>query len=837
MQGKSLIPYHYFRRVVVFFILLLDVFSVFGQDSTRRTLPKDTVFPRIDSLKAAIVTTVIRPRLKGDTTEYNTVSIRLRPNANVQELLGRLPGLQIGADGTITYNGEKIQHLLVDGEDIFGSDPTMVTSNFDASKIARVQILDRKSDKAIFTGIDDGTRTKTLNLVIKESAKDGYFGKVEAGGNTDGYYSADGALAAFRKKEQFTTVGVAANTGVLGFSSNVGGSSSSVGFGGSISDALGASAGMGIPEFAGTAIHYANSWNGPQDHASGNYQYSHFLTYPLTTTQTLQAEPGYTYAQDLQSASTNQQDRHWAYGTYDWVPGKVGTFRFDFRGSSAAAQNQFSSGGSTWINDTLVNSSQLTIRDRVIRQDIRGDASWRTTIRKSDRVVSITFGMNKIDNSTNGYLYSLDKFPQLNENIQSQDTVDQRKQIANHPESIGGSLNYTEPLWAGSVLAISSAVTVVTDHPQQTTYTRGDGKYQEIVDSLSSYFQTQTINQRGILNLQGRTGYLSYTIGSDWIAFNYRQKDLLADSALHQHYVNWTPRFSLNYTRNPSTNLRFIYASSTQQPAITQLQPVKNNNDPIHITLGNPDLRPAFTQNFYLDFSRLQAWNLFLRLDLNLINNDISTKTITDSLGRQISQPVNVDGDRSGGVYFNVSRKAFGFDASFHSEGRYSRTANYVNANISMNTTYTGGGGLSLNKSVPDKCLLQLNTTFTYFDQSSSINTTSPVRYWSQNHSAVLTIFFLQHYEFNNNAVYIWQQKTSSFAANTSVLLWNCYISRNFLQDKLVLRAQWNNIFNQHAGITRSNVNNINTQTSTNILGRYWMLSAIYHFDRKFKQK
>src|SRR6185437_15171618 len=129
----------------------------------------------------------------------------------------RLPGLQIAADGTITYNGQKIQRLLVDGEDIFGSDPTMVTRSFDASKISRVQILDRKSDQAIFTGIDDGSRTKTLNLVMKESAKDGYFGRAEAGGNTREYFNLNGALAAFHDKEQFTALGLSSNTGVLGF--------------------------------------------------------------------------------------------------------------------------------------------------------------------------------------------------------------------------------------------------------------------------------------------------------------------------------------------------------------------------------------------------------------------------------------------------------------------------------------------------------------------------------------------------------------------------------------------------------------------------------------------
>src|SRR6185437_1226188 len=155
----------------------------------------------------------------------------------------RLPGLQISPDGTITYNGDKIEHLLVDGEDIFGSDPTTVTRNFDASKIARVEILDRKSDQAIFTGIDDGTRTRTLNLVLKPTAKDGYFGKVDAGGNTDGFYNVDGVVGSFENKEKFTVLGLASNTGILGFTNNEGNSPASVNFSNVNADPLYASAG------------------------------------------------------------------------------------------------------------------------------------------------------------------------------------------------------------------------------------------------------------------------------------------------------------------------------------------------------------------------------------------------------------------------------------------------------------------------------------------------------------------------------------------------------------------------------------------------------------------
>src|SRR5581483_4140194 len=173
----------------------------------------------------------------------------------------------------------------------------LVTRSFDASKIAKVQILDRKSDQALFTGIDDGTRTKTLNLVLKESAKDGYFGKAELGGNAQGYYNGNGALAAFRNKEQFTALGLASNAGITGFSSNASSGAPRVAFVSDNSDPMGASAGTGIPRFAAAALHYANTWNGSQDHLMTNYQYSHYFTQPQTTTLSLQTQANSLYEQ------------------------------------------------------------------------------------------------------------------------------------------------------------------------------------------------------------------------------------------------------------------------------------------------------------------------------------------------------------------------------------------------------------------------------------------------------------------------------------------------------------------------------------------------------------
>lgn len=806
-----------------------------GQTRTLSKSLKDTGIVKVDSLKAAIVTATMRPRTHGDTVEFNTEHIVLQTNAVVEELLKRLPGLHIDPDGTITYNGEKIEHLLVDGEDIFESYPTLVTRNFDASKIARVQILDRKNDQAIFTGIDDGSRTKTLNLVLKESAKDGYFGKIDAGGSIKNYYNISSALAGFKDKEQFTALGIVSSVGTLNYSNSQGGGQASF-LNGNL-DPLGATAGTGIPRFDALALHYANTWDRPKDHLLANYQYSHYFTQPITSTQSFQVQSDSIYQQNQRNQSTNQQDQHWFYGTYEWVVGTRSAFRFIFHGNSSEGENEFKGAANSNFNDTIVNSSLRTIHDNLNRQSLGGIMMWRITIgKKPDRIFSVETNAVKTGNTTNGYLYSVNRFFQPSGLLESSDTVDQRKKFVSGSIVTECTINLAEPVWHGAVLGLSYKVSRSNDDPLQATYNDSNGKYDNLVDSLTSHFKTVETIQHGIISLQGKEGCLNYTIGSDLLGYDYHQQDVIAESILHFHNFNFAPRIFLNYNPNPTTSFEFRYFAYTQQPSGSQLEPAKNNDDPLHLTVGNPVLRPSFNQDLKFNFHRFKDWLINMSFDFAIKENDITQKTTTDSLGRQISEAVNVNGGGVGSFNFSILRKISRIDAGVHLLGTYARTKNYINSDLSQNDAYVGGIDLSLSKFVSNEYIFQVRTKFLYTDLISSVNTSAAQRYWSEDQQGSVTLYFFPNFEINTNADYTWQEKSSTFGSNVSVLMWNAYVSRNLLDNsRLVIKFQLNNILNQQAGISRSNTGNVYTESSTNILGRYWMLSAIYHFDKKFR--
>ena len=774
--------------------------------------------------------------MKGDTMEYNTENIKMRPNAVVEELLGRLPGLQIDANGNITFNGEKIERLLVDGEDIFGSDPTIITKNFNADLIAKVQLLERKSDQAIFTGIDDGKRMKTLNLVLKESGKSGYFGKAEAGVGPGGIYSANALLGSFRKREQFTVLGMAANTGILGFNDNEGGSGAGINFFNGNEDALGASAGKGVPKYVAGGLHYANTWEGSDDHVLGNYQYSHLFTQPVTTTITTQTLPDSLYVQQQQSSSVNRQDQHRGYAIFDYAPGSLSALKFTVLVSNTAGQNQFGSTGSSTFNNVFVNSSDRIIQSVVGRQNTGGSVAWRLrSPRQSRRTLSLTLGLFRQNNTTNGYLYSLNRYYQPNGSLESIDTTDQRKQLANLTHTTSGTLNVTEPLWKNAQMGLSYGFFVNNNNSLQATYNKGDGKYTDYVDSLSSHFEERSVIQQLSLTLQGTGVRFHYTAGGSILRYGYHQQYLLSDSVLRLHYINFSPQVIAYYTPDQFSELSFRYVGSTQQPTVTQLLPVPNNNDPLHIFLGNPGLRPSLTQNFNIGWKRLKPVALNLSLSYGITSNSISTRTYTDTLGRQVSQPVNTNGGQNAEINFSLNKRlsSLGIDAGILTMLSYARSYNYTSAQLGRNDNITAGGGLILARYVPDRYSIRLSAGFSHFDASSSVNTSTPTRYWLQNHSAELRVFLFRGLEAGGNGVYTWQERTSSFSANTSVLLLNFYISQNFLTNRLTVRAALNNAMDTNNGISRTNVLNVNTETTANIRGRYLLTSVIWHFNHK----
>ena len=269
-------------------------------------------------------------RMKKDTTEFIADSFKLTPNATVEDLLRRLPGFQVDKDGKITAQGETVPKVLVDGEEFFGNDPTVAIQNIRADNVEKVQLYDKKSDQATFSGIDDGERTKTVNLKLKENKKNGYFGKASIGGGLKDKFQNEGMINAFKGKRKIAAFGTMANTGKTGLNwqdqNNYGSQAEMIemddgmGFYMSSNDDFGGGGsfyGEGLPTGWSAGVHYSNKYNEAKNSLNGSYRFNKINSQGggITTSQFIL--PDTLYYRNERGFNQQQRLRNLVTGSYE----------------------------------------------------------------------------------------------------------------------------------------------------------------------------------------------------------------------------------------------------------------------------------------------------------------------------------------------------------------------------------------------------------------------------------------------------------------------------------------------------------------------------------------
>jgi hypothetical protein len=485
-------------------------------DGEEKDLGNLEVPPRSDLLTAVVVTPkTANPHMKGDTLEYNTGNMRLQPNASVEELLKRLPGVQVDRNGVITINGQKIDRLLVDGKDFFTGDPTLVTRNFNADMIAKVQVLNKKSKKAEFTGIDDGQKTRTINLSLKNDSKRGYFTNGQAGHDPDDHYRINGLLGGFKDKRQFAVIAMSSNEGSNGAEDASGQSQAGILFRVAAVDPLGASAGIGIPNILMGGTHYANQWLENDMRLSGNYQYGRLRTAPTTSSIVIQTLPDTIYTQSQTAHSQNTQEQHNFSSEFQISSDSLNTFQLIFKGNQLRGNNIFNSMGSSMFNDSQINSSQRHILSESRNETFDASLMWNKKSHVNpQRFFSFAGGINGQNNTTNGLLYSLNRYYRQDGNIDHADSVDQRKIINTHDISLHADVGYGAPLWKNASYTLGYGISLNKSQSIFNTWEKNHDTYDIYIDSLSDHYRNSIFMQSFTIGVLGGVKKWNYAVNS-----------------------------------------------------------------------------------------------------------------------------------------------------------------------------------------------------------------------------------------------------------------------------------------------------------------------------------
>jgi hypothetical protein len=772
-----------------------------------------------------------RPQLLGDTLVFNTAGLHLERYDKIKDLFARLQGVQVDADGNVTVNGQAVDRLLINGVET-KLDSKLIIEYLNGSAVARVEFLEDKDQRAKFSGVDNGNRVKTLNLVLKKTNTPIYSGVVQAAANDQKYYDAGGFMTSIKDRKQMA--------GTLKIS-NIGYNPAFKGFSVATprgSDPLGGSAGVGIPKMVGGAIQYANILPSLKptlvpSSITGMYQYGHSLTEPVTHTLSEKILSGAIYRQQQASNSTNSYSEHAAqaeFESYHWL--------VSFTGTKRKGHNEYTSTTFGAFNDTLVNNSKRDIQSDVMGNAAKGNIAWRDYGRKRQgRAFSLMASFNINDNAAHGFLSAQNEFYQRSGAFLSADTLDQRKSIITKNNDLSVTAIFKDSLGKKAQWGLTYMFTSGHDRAVQYTYDVGNGSYEDRIDSLSNDYRNARTSHRTALTLTGKQGPVTLNLVAAFESNTHVRTDGFTSNILRYQYNQFLPQMKADWRINRTKILSFVYRGIGTQPSIQQLQPVKNNTDPLNQTLGNPDLRPAYNHGFEVYYQSRKAVQFQASTGVDMRTNDIGMRTLINDQGVQSSQPVNIRGATSAKFGFSVSQKIKSSDMNvqFNNQNAYTRSYTYINNELSANDIYNVGGVLNLNKTKQGKYSALLNLGVNYSQSRSSLRPDASVRYVTYNGRVNASYFPTKSLEISSDVQFSAQQKARGFDANTTRAIWNAHIKKGILKKKFSLCWSVFNILDQNNGVIRATSLNETTERITNTLGRYYMVTLAMQLDQQIK--
>jgi hypothetical protein len=856
------------------YILLLTYpdFADYIEEFTLDSIKKEHNFGTINmTLKSRLLADVIIKgekaaiKIKGDTTEYNASSYKLQPNAKVEDLLKQLEGITVDKDGKITAQGQTVNKVLVDGEEFFGDDPTLVTKNIRQDMVDKVQVYDKKSDQATFTGIDDGEKTKTINIKLKEDKKNGYFGKVDAGAGTDDYYQAQVLFNKFKAKQKFSAYGTIGNTGKTGLgwedNSKYGGSSSNMEFtddggimifggGGDDLDSFdGRYSGEGKPVARTGGLHYDTKWNDDKESLNTNYKIGYLGvkgTKNIQTQNNLPETEGSLTTGIINSNSDQMFDnsmfRQKLDAIYQIKLDSTSNLKITIDGTIKNNKTQTGYLATSRREDsTMINRQERSLTNDGDQQMFNATAFYTKKLKKPGRTISVNLKQSLNENKSKGNLLSETDFYDDNGNPTTKEYVDQYKINDLSSSVFNSNFTYSEPLSKTFSVILNYGLNVNNSSADRKSFSPIAGQYTQFVDSVSSNYSLNQLSNQGGAVFNYKKGKSILNFGTKVSGVNFKQVDEYTGYKYKRNFTNWNPQASYQYKFSQQASIRLNYFGNTSQPSIDQIQPVRINNDPLNITLGNPDLEPSFRNTIsasYNSYKVLSGQSIYLSGSYSFTNNAIVNNTVTNrGTGKSIFQYQNLGSETPSNynayVYLGRKIKKGDFNIGLNANINGSKSFSYINnaLNTTKSGTYSSQLNISKYKQKKYEVYLSAGPSYTTGESSLQSQVNNNGRGFLGNGS--LNIYLPGKVQISSELSYEFRGKTQSFNENFNRTLLNASLSKAFFkQENVKLVLSGNDLLDQNKGFSRSAYGSQITQTTYTTIRRYFLLSFVWDFNK-----
>ncbi|MFD2285445.1 outer membrane beta-barrel protein [Pedobacter petrophilus] len=853
------------------FILLVsypkyaDFVDHFTLDSTK----KDIDFGKINltGMAKILADVIIKGeraaiKIKGDTTEFNASSYSIQPNDKVEDLLKKLPGIQVDKDGKITAQGKTVPKVLVDGEEFFGDDPTLVTKNLRADMVDKVQLYEKSSDQAAFTGVDDGQKTQTINIKLKEDKKSGYFGKVDAGYGTDNFYQGQALFNRFKAKQKFSVYGTAGNNGTTGLSwqdnnkLNTGGDNMQMGEDGSMWFSYGSGDdlengnyyGEGIPRALTGGAHYDNKWNNDKETINTNYKLGSLGIKTNKNTISQNNLPDGIINTNTDENSDRNVFRQKIDATYTIKLDTTSNLKVSVDGLLKNSDNtsDLKSIGLRGDNSKL-NSNIQSNRNNGKEQNFNISAFYTKKLKKLGRNYSVNISQRFNVINSEGFLYSDVNYFDESSAFLRQELTDQFKKNNTQNATLSTNITYNEPITKSMALVLNYGFGINDSRSDRKSFNQSSpGNYDVLDPEFSNDFKaTQYINQGGaVFNYKKLKTTISF--GSKLSAVKFDQLEQLSNQRYHRSFINWLPQASYLYKFSAQKSLRISYNGNTNQPSVDQLQPVRVNDNPLYQPLGNPDLAPAFNSRFnvnYNSYKVLSQQSVYINGSFGFVNKAIVSSTETDASGKTIARSVNLS-DKTPinyNLYSGIRRKIkFLFDANvglgLNAGGNtnYSYVKSQLSEAVELNQIVTTrfNPSIDINR-YNDKSEFYINFGPSYNAQVASLQKDRANKGWGMQGYGGIGINLPKKIKIRADGEYTYTPKSPAFDTSFEQIIINAAVTKAFFKgEDLKFTIRGNDLFNQNRGFNRSSYSNMITQTSYNNINRYFMFSLVWDFNK-----
>ena len=848
----------------------------------------------VEVLDAARVTDVGNPIvIRKDTIEYTASSFKTSDNDMLEELLKKLPGVEVEADGSITANGETITKITIDGKTFFLDDPQLASKNIPAKLIEKVKVVEKKSDQAIFTGIDDGEHETVIDLSMRPGMMKGWFGNVMGGGGhdvpgagsdmNDWRYQGAAMAGRFTDKSQISFILNGNNTNNRGFNDMAGSM---------IQGMRGGGGGMGMGMGGwGRGNGITTSWMGGLNGAftllddkmdlAGNYLYNGSIN------DVMEESSKITYLEDG-SRLLNDETGTGRTMTQGHRFGMRLEHKFS-ENTSILFEPQFNFGYGNFNENSLFSTA--TERDGVATPTNEGYTSrnglndnWRTSgflllrqrLGKPGRTISANFRYSFSDNNMHGFNQSLTSIYDLQTAEQSNEVVNQRYDQNSKSTSLSGRVVYTEPLGAGFFIETNYQYSWNKNTSYKNTFNSAtddllDGMLQyddqgEIPDPIySNSINNTSQNHRAGASLTYQKDKVRAQLGA---AYNPTITDNVTSGHDPYHNVshNWSPQASLNYEFNDNTNIRFFYWGRSAQPSTNQLLPVPDNSNPLNISLGNPNLNPYFNHSLRGNFgytNKKTFTSVNARFGAGLVQDAITNAQWYDPSGVQYSIPVN--GPGTGNVDLRVMVNSpfgkSGFSIFSMSYGRYNQSTSFIGSGALESEKYYDSENATFDYAAFNRDYSDLSKSDDFVNnKTQTMSFTQRLRLTYRNDFVEVTVggrtrmnkswYTMKNSQLQatwNNQIDASMHWTIPGGINIisdvdynwyngyttpqeDEIIVNAEITKLLFKNKCTLALKAYDILGQSKNLSVSDSANYHIETRNNTLGRYIILSLTYRF-------